>query len=248
MYNGVSYDGLTIINELKDLEQRAYKTSIKIQSQIKNNILDARASTFIFLAVAIRSFKMYLILKKEYLDDRQWYIDVYLKKYRQQWPISGGKIGTIINDHNVLTNDFNMVMLIGYTQILYSILESKFRLYLTAIDPNAQQGGKFFIVHDNLLRKIRKKTRYKKLIEFFSLVRNTIHNNGKYVNNRRKYVSKNYRGAKYEFRYNQVVNYRGGAPKLLFLQITPDVMDMMEDIILNSKKLKQINSIPEPVL
>ena len=38
-------DDLTFIKELRDLEQRAYETGIKIQSQINNNLLDARAST-----------------------------------------------------------------------------------------------------------------------------------------------------------------------------------------------------------
>jgi hypothetical protein len=107
---------------------------------------------------AIRSFKIYLILKKKYSDDRQWYIDVYLKEYGQQWPVSGGKVGQIINDLNVLTNDFN---------------------------------------------------------------------NGRYVDTKRNYISINYRGTKIE---------------------SQDVMGMMEDIILNSKNLIQINSIPEPVL
>jgi hypothetical protein len=47
-------------------------------------------------------------------------------------------------------------------------------------------------------------------------------------------------------KHNEFVNYSGGAFTLLLLQITPDVIDMMEDIILNSE-LIIIHSIPEPV-
>jgi hypothetical protein len=63
-----------IIN-LKELEKHAYKTNIKIQTQINNEISDARVSTFYFMSQLIRSLKIYLILKKEYLDHREWYIE-----------------------------------------------------------------------------------------------------------------------------------------------------------------------------
>jgi hypothetical protein len=241
-------DDLTFIKELGELEQRAYKTGIKIQSEIDNDLLDARASTFYFMAIAIRSFKIFLILKKEYLDEQQWYIDVYLSKYKQQWPVAGGRRGQIINDHNVLTNDYFMVMLIGYIQILFSILDSKFRCFLMNLDPNAlsRKRDSFYEVYTCLLKRV-KKTQYQEFIRFFSLIRNTIHNNGMYVKATKQYDSSEYNGKIYEFKHKEIVNYPGGAPKLLLLQITPDVIDMMEDIILNTE-LIGIDSIPEPLL
>lgn len=57
-------DDLTFIKELREQEQRAYEKGIKIQSQINNDVLDARASTLYFMAIAIRSFKIFLILSK----------------------------------------------------------------------------------------------------------------------------------------------------------------------------------------
>jgi len=56
------------ISQLKELEQRAYSTGIKIQTKINNEIRDARVSTFYFMAQVIRSLKLYLVLKIEYLD------------------------------------------------------------------------------------------------------------------------------------------------------------------------------------
>jgi hypothetical protein len=46
------------INELKELEQHSNKAGIKIQTQINNEIRDARVSTFYFMAQAIRSIKI----------------------------------------------------------------------------------------------------------------------------------------------------------------------------------------------
>ena len=46
------------INELKELEQLAYRTSIKIQTQINSEIRDARESTIYFNAQSIRNLKI----------------------------------------------------------------------------------------------------------------------------------------------------------------------------------------------
>ena len=88
---------------------------------------------------AIRSFKIYLILKKENLDSNEWYTKIYRSEYNQPWPPTNGRI---INFSQSLNWDFLVMMLIGYTQILFSIVESKFRLFQMAIDPNALKGKK----------------------------------------------------------------------------------------------------------
>jgi hypothetical protein len=72
------------INDLKDFEQKAYDTGNKIQIRLNNPRRDARVSTLFFVAQVIRFTKIYLILKSEYLDHRDWYIDIYLAKYEQQ--------------------------------------------------------------------------------------------------------------------------------------------------------------------
>ena len=37
------------------------------------------------------------------------------------------------NDHSIINKDFDQVMLIGYTQTLFSIMESRFRLFVEAL-------------------------------------------------------------------------------------------------------------------
>ena len=233
------------INKLKELELRVYDIWIKVRTQI-NNELDARVSTFHSMAIAIRSFKIYLILKEKYLDDKQWFTNIYQSEYKQPWPVTDGII-QVTNFDQELTHDFNVLMLMSYTQILFSIVESKFRLSLMAIDPNAL--GKKYYFHDvyTCLLKRVEKTQYQEFIKFFSLIRNTIHNNGVYMKASKRYDSSEYRGKTYEFKHNEFVKYPDGVcpSSLLLLQITPDVIDMMEDIIMNSE-LININSIPEP--
>ena len=68
------------------------------------------------------------------------------------------------------------------------------------------------------------------------------------MNTKYPYVPIKYREKMYEFKHNEFVKYPEDVDlsDLLLLQITPDVIDMMEDIILNSE-LINIKSIPEPV-
>ena len=54
---------LDYINELKELELRVYDLWNKVKTKI-NDEFDARISTFHLLAVAIRSFKIYLKERK----------------------------------------------------------------------------------------------------------------------------------------------------------------------------------------
>jgi hypothetical protein len=80
---------LDYINELKELELRVYDLWNKVKTKI-NDEFDARISTFHLLAVAIRSFKIYLILKKENLDGNEWYNRIYQSGYNQPWPPTNG--------------------------------------------------------------------------------------------------------------------------------------------------------------
>lgn len=78
-----------IIDHLKNIEQKAYDAGKKVRTEIKNpnNDYDARVSTFFIIAQAVRWFKIFLILKTEYLDKQHWYDTIYLSQYRQQLEI-----------------------------------------------------------------------------------------------------------------------------------------------------------------
>ena len=98
-------------------------------------------------------------------------------------------------------------MLIGYTQTLFSIMESRFRLFVEAL------GSKVCGVYFNM----------------------------KYP--RPKPIS--YKGKEYKF-HRESVNV-GNPYELLFYQITPDIIYMFNDIILNSERILTIPWIPDPM-
>jgi hypothetical protein len=254
------------IRHLKIIEQMANDVGKYVRTEIRNSknkyVYDARVSTFFLIAQVVRWFKISLILKEECLNDPRWYKTRYLLKHEQQQPEIGyvpfkgekgrGLMMPEINDYQlILIKEFKEVMRVAYSQVLYSIVESKLRLFLMTAYPDALEKRKkrdrrdiFSNVYKCLLEEAGK-TQYEHLIWFFSLIRNTIHNNGKYWNKGMPCVCTKYKGTIFKFEHGKMVTLPDDAMKWLLLYITPDVIDMMEDIILNTK-LKKIQSIPEP--
>lgn len=144
------------------------KSALRFNIESNQNIHDARVLTFYNLAVVIRSPKILFLLLNEYLNDKQSRVDIYLQKWGHQWPVGpvrGSNDVVVSNDHNLLTKDFKEVMLIGYTQALFSIIDSKFRLFTVALDPRACNNGidSFFKIFAWLLDQIGKKITIRKL-------------------------------------------------------------------------------------
>lgn len=154
------------------MEQEAYETAITIQRRLSNEAKgDARPSAFYKLAQLFHSSKIYFILNEEYLQYRKWYDETYIKKWNQRWSIAANvntKNIMVLDNHKLLNNDFYQVMLIGYTQTLFSIMESRFRLF-EALGPisniNKDPTDKFHKIRDALLEEI-KQSKVKTSIHF----------------------------------------------------------------------------------
>jgi hypothetical protein len=236
------------------MKQEAYETAITIQRRLSNEAKgDARPSAFYKLAQLFHSSKIYFILNEEYLQYRKWYDETYIKKWNQRWPIAANvdtKNIRTLDDHKLLNNDFYQVMLIGYTHTLFSIMESRFRLFVEALrdtpisnitqDPTVNFGE----ILDALLEDIKQEG-HTDFIKFFALIRNTIHNNGVYLN-KRKQPPVTYKGKTYYFEYRKPVNYYPAFEFLIF-DLTPEVISMFKEIILNSEKILTIPWIPDPM-
>ena len=71
----------------------------------------------------------------------------------------------ILNDDDmqrytkILTEDFNQVMLVAYTQCMFSIIESRFRIFTQELDSKAcaEETAKFYKIRDWLLDRLYKK-------------------------------------------------------------------------------------------
>jgi hypothetical protein len=100
------------------------------------------------------------------------------------------------------------------------------------------------------LSKIKKK-KYKGMLNLFTHVRNTIHNNGVYFakdEDDPKPHSLTYKGMTYRFEDGKAVDYRRHSFELIFYEITPDIVNMFEDIILNSERILNLPRIEDPLL
>jgi len=87
---------------------------------------------------------------------------------------------------------------------------------------------------------------YDLMLELFQLARNTSHNNGVYfpekVGNDRHLT---FKGVQYDFVDGQKVDYAGDAAKLLFFDIVPDLLNMINDIV-NSNDVSKHKHIIDP--
>jgi len=87
---------------------------------------------------------------------------------------------------------------------------------------------------------------YDVMLELFRLARNTQHNNGVYfpekVSNDRHLT---FKGVQYDFIDGQKVDYGGDAAKLLFFDIVPDLLNMINDIV-NSNDVSKHKHIIDP--
>jgi hypothetical protein len=123
---GKKMDEDNIVNSLNELELRAYDIGNEVRVKIKD-VLDARFMTFLILGQVFRSLKIYYILRKEYLSHKEWYEEIYVGKWKQKWPV-GTKVGMIIDNDDmqryteIISKDFDQVMLVAHTQCLFSIM------------------------------------------------------------------------------------------------------------------------------
>jgi hypothetical protein len=242
-------DEHNIVNGLNQLELKAYEIGTEVFTKIKDP-LDARVTTFLMLPQVFRSLKIYYILRKEYLSHKEWYEEVYIGKWEQQWPAVGN---IIINDDyiqsvtKIITEDFDQVMLVAHTQCLFSIIESRFRIFTQALDSKAcvEATAKFYKIRDWLLDRLNKKEKYKDIICFFQLIRNTVHNNGRHMDKNYPKGPPVYRGKPYIFEYGRPVEYVN-PDNLFFFELPTDILSMMEDII-KSSEILSIATIPDPM-
>jgi hypothetical protein len=88
------------------------------------------------------------------------------------------------------------------------------------------------------------------MLDIFRFVRNTIHNNGEYLakdEDDPKLDSLTYKHITYRFEDRKVTGYKRHSFELIFYEINSGVIDMFEDIILDSPILLKITHIEDPL-
>ena len=137
-----------------------------------------------------------------------------------------------LSDRQVQLSEYDQFIKIGFTQALFSVIDSHFRAFLSAIDPTACNGGRgpFENIRAALFKRISNTSdQDRELLELFRLVRNTIHNNGAYKPDTPRSSTLSYRGEVYEFKDGHHITF---ADWEVVLQIAEDVCDLFRRLVL----------------
>lgn len=245
-----------IIRELGNLEGTALSTAQPLINRIYNSLppdkqkeihKDARVAVFANLAAVLRTVKLANIFKVEYMDDMDWYLNIYIGKYNQQTSmISPNGIGITGVPKDIYKKDLDQVMLLTLVHCSFSAIESCLRTFVKTLDPTSCDNGaaEFQSIYDHLL-KILSMNQYKSLLDIFRLVRNTIHNNGVYIHKTKHSDSVTYNKRSYTFVQNVAPDY-GDAYELMIRNIIPNVIQMLNDII-NSTQIASLTFVEDPI-
>lgn len=99
---------------------------------------------------------------------------------------------------------------IGFIQNLFSILDSRFRIFLRELDPEAASNAtvEFLSVYQALKKRLPSfSVDSDTLIDLLRLARNTIHNNGVYFHPNMKDRRITYKGEAYDFLAGQPITF-----------------------------------------
>jgi hypothetical protein len=210
---------------------------------------DARVTIFSNCIVAIDSACMALLLQHYDMVDIRWWNKIPENEPGLHIPDEHGRA--------MLRKGFSQFIAIGFFHSLYSAIESSFRIYLRALDPDACNKGtaNYDSIYNSLFRRLKLPQRqdHKKLLDFLLQIRNTIHNNSAYFpkavkdepGNDKPFVLE-YKGKQYKFEIGKPVKHHGGALNFL-LYLMPDILKMIEDVVY-SRDIISKDVIIDPVV
>lgn len=204
---------------------------------------DARVTIFSKVILAQRSCRLCFIFIRNHLTEQDWW-----KALRDDinWtlPLANKALDDLL-DHYIA--EFEDFLTIGYVHTLFSSIESSFRIFTRALDPNACHKGTddFMNIYQWLLTKLNL-WNYLCMLHLLRLMRNTIHNNGVYYHRKNLKEIVSYNGKTYTFEQGKGVEY-GDVWKLLQFQIMPDIKRMMTQMV-NTKDISSIPQILDPFI
>ena len=186
---------------------------------------DARISVFSKCINVIESTSLAMNFIYIYLTDDNWW------QSKSKERISNEMIDRRIRN-------FDMFTKIGFFQLLFSSIESSFRLIAKALDPTACNNGtsEFKSIYSWLLKRL-KLQKWEPLLDLMRCIRNTTHNNGVYFHQSGKDEIIEYNQAKYIFVIGAPIKFTTWD---FFFDIVADVEKMLTEVINTS----EISSIP----
>ncbi|MFZ0510617.1 MAG: hypothetical protein WAM14_03340 [Candidatus Nitrosopolaris sp.] len=203
---------------------------------------DARITIYTYCIDAIDSALLYLIFRNYELPTDTWW-DSLPKKFE----------GSGISKHPIpkpsslelLKKEVDHYWTYSFFILLFSSLESSARIIVRATHPGKFNDGRSNMKDILKCLLATNFSNYECLLELLRLGRNTMHNNGVYFPEKKMEeddppVVVQYKGTDYKFIDGQVVQY-GDLPKLLFFDIAPEMLSMINDIVHSQDVLRHPN-------
>ena len=207
---------------------------------------DARITIFSRCIVAIDSALLHLLFRAFELPDDNWWDSLHDKL--KAFDLSPNLIQKPRpDDLEKIKKSVDSYWTSSYIVWLFSSLESSCRIITRVAYPKKFNDGRGNLkqIFERLLSTNYSK--YEFLLELFRLARNTMHNNGVYfpetIGDNRQ-VS--YNNINYDFTDGQTVQF-GDLPKLLFFNLTPDLLNVINDIVTSPEVSKHIQIIDPSV-
>lgn len=125
------------IEDLHKLELNLFDKSYEISTKIKhynpNFKEDIRYTTYNTLASVIRSIKLLLILKNQYLDTTEWWNSNYENHFAGLTKFIASENDRKIYKslhYEIIPNDLMQFILVGAYSSFFSLMESRFRIFI----------------------------------------------------------------------------------------------------------------------
>ncbi len=184
---------------------------------------DLRVSLFWKLKGTLDPLLLILIYNKGILtQDSFWKENFEFDKLKE----------TTIDPRDNMMSSVEMFVKIAFVQVYFSVMESTFRLLLTAIGSSAAGQGTAHVesVYLALLKKIPSTPPNSiEMLSMWRIVRNSIHHNGRYVPKSNQALSEiSYRGNKYSLLVGQQLNW---ITWNFILQLALDSYELMKVIV-----------------
>ena len=192
---------------------------------------DARVTAFAKCGNTLTDIHLGTLLLMTSLKNDSWWATVFPKT-----------IHPILRTR--LAQEFDMFLKMGLVHFLFSGVESSYRLFLKALDAKAcsEGTGSFESVYVCLLTRLDLQKKWVGFMDFWRLIRNSIHNGGIYLPSSGQDRNVDFEGTTHSFRVGQPVDCAAWGNLLRIAERTPD---MLMDLVA-SKPLSAIPSIDDP--
>jgi len=206
--------------------------SATYQSFVSNN--DARITAFSKLMNILSSLQLSLTFIWRHLMHKDWWRKTAKKVIPEK-------------DLKIYVKEFESFSKIGFVQLMFSAVESSFRMFLRALDPVACKGStsSFRNIYMCLLKS--KLSTYSpesiKFLDLFRHLRNTIHNNGVFFDERGRNIVVIWRKVKYEFKHGAPLEF---VTWDFLMEISDTIRELLKTVALDSNLQTFKQEIPDP--